>query len=285
MVPIGKVIKDIRKYKEIKQANLYDNFCSRKEISRIENNVVTPSILFLFHICLILNISLDTILFISDNGYDIYLLFEKANQSINVYDFKKFKTDWDHAPNIKINYLNNVAYMYYTLFSALRYLLKENIDDFISLLYLTYDVLNEENIFDNKKIKIKILLDFFENFNLWKMEHYISRTITKEDYAYIYILEILKSIIINEYTNINRLVESFTVLIQDQCDIKYYLFYFYFRWKIENKQNIFYFENIFEIFNDFPVFNIVKYLNKFDSELDFTEKRKKAIILVIPGIL
>ncbi|MGM0209191.1 hypothetical protein IGI96_003715 [Enterococcus sp. DIV0421] len=59
---IGTAIKLLRKTNNIPQRNLYHNFCSRKQISRIENNKSTPSLEMLIHICCVLNTSVDSII-------------------------------------------------------------------------------------------------------------------------------------------------------------------------------------------------------------------------------
>lgn len=59
---IGLAIKIIRKKRGISQEKLYENFCSRKQISRIENNKSLPSLEMILHICEVLNISLDEII-------------------------------------------------------------------------------------------------------------------------------------------------------------------------------------------------------------------------------
>ncbi|OOG26504.1 hypothetical protein BZK37_06735 [Enterococcus casseliflavus] len=56
---IGTAIKFLRETNNIPQQNLYHNFCSRKQISRIENNKSMPSLEMLIHICDVLNTSLD----------------------------------------------------------------------------------------------------------------------------------------------------------------------------------------------------------------------------------
>lgn len=58
----GDAIKAIRKQKNLTQEDLYRGFCSRKQISRIENNKSNPSIEMIIHITNVLQISLDELI-------------------------------------------------------------------------------------------------------------------------------------------------------------------------------------------------------------------------------
>lgn len=64
---IGKAIQIIRKEKQISQKILYQNFCSRRQISRIENNQCMPSLEMTIHICKKLNVSIDYLVNLADS--------------------------------------------------------------------------------------------------------------------------------------------------------------------------------------------------------------------------
>ncbi|HEL0621266.1 TPA: helix-turn-helix transcriptional regulator, partial [Streptococcus equi subsp. zooepidemicus] len=59
---IGFVIKKLRIQKGLTQKNIYHNLCSRKQLSRIENNISYPSIYLLYNICQKLDVSMDEVI-------------------------------------------------------------------------------------------------------------------------------------------------------------------------------------------------------------------------------
>ena len=48
---IGYVLRNLRLNKGLTQKYIYKNLCSRKQLSRIENNTSYPSVYLLYYIC------------------------------------------------------------------------------------------------------------------------------------------------------------------------------------------------------------------------------------------
>lgn len=140
---IGELFKIIRLKKELTQKVLYENFCSRKEISRIENGKINPSIYTFIHICDVLDISYSTIIDIWQNSFEVVQLFNKIRVDITKCDFNLFCIDFLSLKSIKINSFNNHFYIEYNLFCILYEFEKNNYHSAIDLLEFTISEINE----------------------------------------------------------------------------------------------------------------------------------------------
>lgn len=69
---IGYVLRNLRLNKGLTQKYIYKNLCSRKQLSRIENNTSYPSVYFLYYICQRLEVTTD---------YVISLTLERGNHA------------------------------------------------------------------------------------------------------------------------------------------------------------------------------------------------------------
>lgn len=65
---IGYILRRLRKEKGITQRVIYTNFCSRKQLSRIENNTSFPSVYLLYHICQRLEVTIDEVIKLTLEG-------------------------------------------------------------------------------------------------------------------------------------------------------------------------------------------------------------------------
>ena len=69
---IGYVLRNLRLNKGLTQKYIYKNLCSRKQLSRIENNTSYPSVYLLYYICQRLKVTTD---------YVISLTLERGNHA------------------------------------------------------------------------------------------------------------------------------------------------------------------------------------------------------------
>lgn len=69
---IGYVLRNLRLNKGLTQKYIYKNLCSRKQLSRIENNTSYPSVYLLYYICQRLEVTTD---------YVISLTLERGNHA------------------------------------------------------------------------------------------------------------------------------------------------------------------------------------------------------------
>lgn len=69
---IGYVLRNLRLNKGLTQKYIYKNLCSRKQLSRIENNTSYPSVYPLYYICQRLEVTTD---------YVISLTLERGNHA------------------------------------------------------------------------------------------------------------------------------------------------------------------------------------------------------------
>ena len=65
---IGYILRRLRKEKWITQRVIYTNLCSRKQLSRIENNTSFPSVYLLYHICQRLEVTIDEVIKLTLEG-------------------------------------------------------------------------------------------------------------------------------------------------------------------------------------------------------------------------
>lgn len=65
---IGYILRRLRKEKGITQRVIYANLCSRKQLSRIENNTSFPSVYLLYHICQRLEVTIDEVIKLTLEG-------------------------------------------------------------------------------------------------------------------------------------------------------------------------------------------------------------------------
>ena len=65
---IGYIRRRLRKEKGITQRVIYTNLCSRKQLSRIENNTSFPSVYLLYHICQRLEVTIDEVIKLTLEG-------------------------------------------------------------------------------------------------------------------------------------------------------------------------------------------------------------------------
>lgn len=65
---IGYILRRLRKEKGITQIFIYKNLCSRKQLSRIENNTSYPSVYLLYHICQRLEVTMDEVIKLTLEG-------------------------------------------------------------------------------------------------------------------------------------------------------------------------------------------------------------------------
>lgn len=65
---IGYILRRLRKEKGITQRFIYKNLCSRKQLSRIENNTSYPSVYLLYHICQRLEVTMDEVIKLTLEG-------------------------------------------------------------------------------------------------------------------------------------------------------------------------------------------------------------------------
>lgn len=95
MTDIGTIIKEMRLENNKTQKSIYNNFCSRKEISRIENNKCYPTLYTLLHICDVLDISLSYFVFLADNNNNKILknIFEKLEENFINLNFEDNSID------------------------------------------------------------------------------------------------------------------------------------------------------------------------------------------------
>lgn len=63
---LGTAIKIVRNNKNITQEFVYRDYCSRRQFSRIENNLSLPSLELMYHISIKLDISIDLIIEIAN---------------------------------------------------------------------------------------------------------------------------------------------------------------------------------------------------------------------------
>lgn len=69
---IGYVLRNLRLNKGLTQKYIYKNLCSRKQLSRIENNTSYPLVYLLYYICQRLEVTTD---------YVISLTLERGNHA------------------------------------------------------------------------------------------------------------------------------------------------------------------------------------------------------------
>lgn len=65
---IGYILRRLRKEKGITQRVIYKNLCSRKQLSRIENNTSYPSVYLLYHISQRLEVTIDEVIKLTLEG-------------------------------------------------------------------------------------------------------------------------------------------------------------------------------------------------------------------------
>lgn len=65
---IGYILRRLLKEKGITQRVIYTNLCSRKQLSRIENNTSFPSVYLLYHICQRLEVTIDEVIKLTLEG-------------------------------------------------------------------------------------------------------------------------------------------------------------------------------------------------------------------------
>lgn len=159
---IGELFKLIRLEKSLTQKLFYVNFCSRKEISRIENGKTTPSLLTFIHICDVLDISYTNIIEIWENSYGTYQQFNKVKSDILICDFSSFYMDFNILQSIKISAFSNRFYIEYNLFCILFELEKNNFTSAIDLLEFTISEINDIHVYSNILDILEIILKYLK---------------------------------------------------------------------------------------------------------------------------
>lgn len=167
MGSIGEIIRNIRDLKDLKQKDIYIDFCSRREISRIEKGESFPSLIMAEHICKVLDVSIDRLLLLSQLKKHELEIFEKISCMVESYDFKDYEYYFFKLKNmINVADLSIEFYFYYNLYTSIYYLLKKEENVFNELIELCLSILEESKILINTKICLEFLIKFLKKDNL-----------------------------------------------------------------------------------------------------------------------
>ncbi len=223
----GDSIRYLRAKLGIKQRELFQNYCSREEIYRIENNRYNPSVEMLFHISSVLGVSSEIIYQMSIDGTELFLLLEEINYALLNFNYDQIEGKLLFISHtFKMDKMRIESYLTYTYYCAVNSLINyRNIKEGIELLDLVLEELNAKGIFPNYQIYLRKLIQFIcsEEVQIDDRELLISQKVR----AKVLIIKLLQEYMMVEKQNTNlnyyleqlfecqnvRLSKSFMILL------------------------------------------------------------------------